>query len=181
MSRKPRIKWGKNHKVVPKLDLIGLQRESYQEFLDIGLRESLDEINELFFYFIEEYFFDKDVQKEFRKRAEFVEISMPKFVCELFREIIADLNPEIHLDFVEANSIRRESNYRCMEKLKEMDFDKEVIDFLHSESHRVGLFIPVIMTSYLYYKLGIDEKHKKKIPRRRTDRFSFGRQIDAFY
>lgn len=45
MSRKPRIKWGKDHKVFPKLDLIELQRDSYQQFLDSGLRESLDEIN----------------------------------------------------------------------------------------------------------------------------------------
>lgn len=45
MSRKPRIKWGKNHKVLPKLDLIELQRESYQRFLDTGLRDALDEIN----------------------------------------------------------------------------------------------------------------------------------------
>ena len=45
MSRKPRIKWGKDHKIFPKLDLIELQRESYQQFLDSGLRDSLDEIN----------------------------------------------------------------------------------------------------------------------------------------
>ncbi len=45
MSHKPRIKWGKKHKIVPELDLIELQRESYQQFLDTGLRESLDEIN----------------------------------------------------------------------------------------------------------------------------------------
>lgn len=45
MPRQPRIKWGKERKVFPKLDLIELQRESYQRFLDVGLRESLDEIN----------------------------------------------------------------------------------------------------------------------------------------
>ncbi|MBT3249744.1 MAG: DNA-directed RNA polymerase subunit beta [Candidatus Pacebacteria bacterium] len=45
MSRKPRIKWGKERKVFPKLDLIELQRDSYQQFLDSGIRESLDEIN----------------------------------------------------------------------------------------------------------------------------------------
>ena len=47
MSRKSRIQWGKDHKIVPKLDLIELQRESYQNFLDKGLREALDEINGL--------------------------------------------------------------------------------------------------------------------------------------
>ncbi len=45
MPRKPRIKLGKEHKVLPELDLIELQKESYQQFLDTGIRESLDEIN----------------------------------------------------------------------------------------------------------------------------------------
>jgi len=45
MPHKPRIKWGKDHKIFPKLDLIEIQRDSYQQFLDSGLRESLDEIN----------------------------------------------------------------------------------------------------------------------------------------
>lgn len=45
MSHKLRINWGKDYRVLPKLDLIKLQQESYQQFLDFGLRESLDEIN----------------------------------------------------------------------------------------------------------------------------------------
>ena len=45
MPRQPRIKWGKDRKILPKLDLIELQRDSYKQFLDTGLRESLDEIN----------------------------------------------------------------------------------------------------------------------------------------
>jgi DNA-directed RNA polymerase subunit beta len=45
MPRKQRITWGKKRNIFPKLDLIELQRESYQQFLDSGLRDSLDEVN----------------------------------------------------------------------------------------------------------------------------------------
>ncbi|HCC84326.1 MAG TPA: DNA-directed RNA polymerase subunit beta [Candidatus Pacebacteria bacterium] len=44
----PQIKrenWGKDHQLLPELDLIGLQLESYKEFLKVGITESLAEIN----------------------------------------------------------------------------------------------------------------------------------------
>jgi len=40
-----RQNWGQQHQILPKLDLIELQRDSYQEFLDSGVREALNEIN----------------------------------------------------------------------------------------------------------------------------------------
>ncbi|MCL4208167.1 DNA-directed RNA polymerase subunit beta [Patescibacteria group bacterium] len=43
--RQARQNWGKDYKQLPKLDLVGLQIESYKEFLQTGIRESLDEIN----------------------------------------------------------------------------------------------------------------------------------------
>lgn len=43
--RQARQNWGKDYKQLPKLDLVGLQIESYKEFLQKGIRESLDEIN----------------------------------------------------------------------------------------------------------------------------------------
>lgn len=43
--RQARQNWGKDYKQLPKLDLVGLQIESYKEFLQAGIRESLDEIN----------------------------------------------------------------------------------------------------------------------------------------
>lgn len=43
--RLARQNWGKDYKQLPKLDLVGLQIESYKEFLQKGIRESLDEIN----------------------------------------------------------------------------------------------------------------------------------------
>ena len=42
---KARQNWGKDYKKLPKLDLVGLQVESYKNFLTNGIRESLDEIN----------------------------------------------------------------------------------------------------------------------------------------
>ncbi|MDH5533697.1 MAG: DNA-directed RNA polymerase subunit beta [Candidatus Pacebacteria bacterium] len=42
---KARQNWGKDYKNLPKLDLVGLQIESYKQFLKTGIRESLDEIN----------------------------------------------------------------------------------------------------------------------------------------
>jgi len=40
-----RQNWGQNHEILPKLDLIALQINSYQDFLDNGIQESLKEIN----------------------------------------------------------------------------------------------------------------------------------------
>lgn len=40
-----RQNWGQNHQVLPKLDLIELQINSYQDFLNNGIEESLKEIN----------------------------------------------------------------------------------------------------------------------------------------
>lgn len=45
MSASQRINWGKDHKILPQLDLIELQRDSYQAFLDSGIREALVEVN----------------------------------------------------------------------------------------------------------------------------------------
>lgn len=45
MSLITRQNWGKTHAILPELDLIKLQLESYQQFLDGGIREALDEVN----------------------------------------------------------------------------------------------------------------------------------------
>lgn len=45
MPQQPRINWGKEHRVLPELDLIELQQESYQRFLETGLQDSLQEVN----------------------------------------------------------------------------------------------------------------------------------------
>jgi DNA-directed RNA polymerase subunit beta len=45
MSQTTRQYWGKQSTVLPKLDLTRLQVESYLQFVDHGIRESLDEIN----------------------------------------------------------------------------------------------------------------------------------------
>jgi len=45
MSQLQRENWGKPHKTLPPLDLIQLQRESYQWFLSQGIKESLQEVN----------------------------------------------------------------------------------------------------------------------------------------
>lgn len=45
MPRTKRVNWGKERQVLPELDLLKLQKESYEQFLKTGLREALDEIN----------------------------------------------------------------------------------------------------------------------------------------
>lgn len=45
MIRTKRVNWGKEHSILPKLDLIELQRESYEWFLQEGIRQSLAEVN----------------------------------------------------------------------------------------------------------------------------------------
>jgi DNA-directed RNA polymerase subunit beta len=40
-----RQNWGQKHQVLPTLDLIKLQSESYQDFLDNGIKEALKEVN----------------------------------------------------------------------------------------------------------------------------------------
>ena len=40
-----RQNWGQKHQVLPQLDLIKLQKDSYQEFLDHGIEDALKEIN----------------------------------------------------------------------------------------------------------------------------------------
>lgn len=44
MTQRTRYNWGKTHAVVPELDLVGLQRASYQEFLSTGIAEALAEV-----------------------------------------------------------------------------------------------------------------------------------------
>ncbi len=45
MSNK-RINWGRPHQILPEIDLIKLQKKSYQWFLDEGIKSSLAEIND---------------------------------------------------------------------------------------------------------------------------------------
>lgn len=45
MSQAKRINWGKHYKNLPPLDLVQLQIASYQQFLDKGIVESLEEVN----------------------------------------------------------------------------------------------------------------------------------------
>lgn len=45
MAAVTRQNWGKQHKVLPELDLIQLQKQSYQWFLDHGIKEALGDIN----------------------------------------------------------------------------------------------------------------------------------------
>ncbi len=45
MPKFQRQNWGKQHAVVPELDLVRLQLESYQRFLDSGIVQSLKEVN----------------------------------------------------------------------------------------------------------------------------------------
>ena len=40
-----RQNWGTTHAILPKLDLVGLQITSFNQFTDIGIRQALDEIN----------------------------------------------------------------------------------------------------------------------------------------
>ncbi len=45
MTKTKRQNWGRSYKVLPELDLVGLQLESYQEFLEHGIAESLNEVS----------------------------------------------------------------------------------------------------------------------------------------
>lgn len=45
MSHTPRQYWGKQQAHLPELDLVQLQKESYEEFLKGGIKESLQEVN----------------------------------------------------------------------------------------------------------------------------------------
>lgn len=45
MSHATRQNWGTNHTILPELDLVKLQIDSYQSFLDSGIRQALVEIN----------------------------------------------------------------------------------------------------------------------------------------
>ena len=45
MSTSQRHNWGKDNTVLPKLDLIDLQQKSYQDFLDSGIKEALEQVN----------------------------------------------------------------------------------------------------------------------------------------
>ena len=40
-----RQNWGNKHRVLPELDLVKLQLDSYQDFIENGIRESLDAVN----------------------------------------------------------------------------------------------------------------------------------------
>ena len=44
MSQSVRQNWGKSHSTLPELDLVGLQLQSYQGFLDKGIKETLEEV-----------------------------------------------------------------------------------------------------------------------------------------
>ncbi len=44
-SKQERVVWGKNRQVIPELDLIKLQLDSYKQFLATGITEALEEIN----------------------------------------------------------------------------------------------------------------------------------------
>lgn len=44
MSQSVRQNWGKTHTILPKLDLVGLQLESYDAFLSSGIKETLEEV-----------------------------------------------------------------------------------------------------------------------------------------
>ncbi len=45
MPHSQRQYWGQKHDILPELDLIGLQKESYQEFLSEGIQKSLEQVN----------------------------------------------------------------------------------------------------------------------------------------
>jgi len=45
MSHAARQNWGTEHKILPQLDLVQLQLQSYDRFLATGIRESLNEVN----------------------------------------------------------------------------------------------------------------------------------------
>ncbi|MCB9813070.1 MAG: DNA-directed RNA polymerase subunit beta [Pseudomonadales bacterium] len=45
MSQIKRQNWGQTHSILPELDLIKLQKDSYKIFLETGIRQSLNEVN----------------------------------------------------------------------------------------------------------------------------------------
>ncbi len=45
MSHSKRVNWGKERQVLPEMDLLKLQKDSYEDFLQDGLRQALDEVN----------------------------------------------------------------------------------------------------------------------------------------
>jgi len=45
MAQIQRQNWGKDYKKLPKLDLLKLQKDSYRDFLETGIKESLIEVN----------------------------------------------------------------------------------------------------------------------------------------
>lgn len=47
MSKTTRQNWGKQHQVIPEIDLIKMQHDSYQWFLDKGIADSLKEVNNI--------------------------------------------------------------------------------------------------------------------------------------
>jgi len=40
-----RLNWGKEFSLLPKLDLLAIQKQSYQWFLEKGIKQVLDEIS----------------------------------------------------------------------------------------------------------------------------------------
>ena len=44
MSKNARQNWGKAHTVLPELDLVGLQLQSYNAFLNKGIKDTLEEV-----------------------------------------------------------------------------------------------------------------------------------------
>ena len=45
-NKKTRLNWGKEFALLPKLDLLAIQKQSYQWFLDKGIKQILDEISQ---------------------------------------------------------------------------------------------------------------------------------------
>ncbi len=45
MSANQRQNWGQKHDILPELDLVKLQKDSYREFIELGIRDSLDVVN----------------------------------------------------------------------------------------------------------------------------------------
>ena len=45
MQQKLRLNWGQSHTVLPELDLIKLQLDSYKEFLGTGIKKALQAVN----------------------------------------------------------------------------------------------------------------------------------------
>ena len=45
ITNKTRINWGNEFSLLPKLDLLAIQKQSYQWFLEKGIKQVLDEIS----------------------------------------------------------------------------------------------------------------------------------------